>query len=254
MAETTAAGKPAQLRVHCNHCHTKTQHEVFDHRRGPVFDDDVETGFWEAFEYDTIQCCGCRSVVLRRGYTNAGYGVDKQGNEVVDYDFFPSPEKRPSRLGEFFQDMPDKLRGIYKETLGSYNGDNFVLCAVGLRALVEGLCDAEGIVDGPRRDSATGQIHINSKTGQVLRSKKLDGKIEGLAEAKRLTEQQAAWLHQNRFLGNDAVHTLDRPSEKVLDLAIDIVEHLLRSVYGIPHKAKTLEALRTTKKKVRATK
>jgi hypothetical protein len=50
---------------------------------------------------------------------------------------------------------------------------------------------------------------LDTKTGIVKKQKNLKGKINGRAERGLITTNQAATLHQIRFLGNDAAHELD---------------------------------------------
>jgi hypothetical protein len=62
-------------------------------------------------------------------------------------------------------------------------------------------------------------------------------------------EYPADILHELRFLGNEAVHQLDRPSTKELTLAIDIIHHILDALYEIPKKAETLRDNKSRRKK-----
>ena len=127
-----------------------------------------------------------------------------------------------------------KIRRIYRETIECFNNESFTLCASGLRAIIEGICADKQIADGP--------VNIIGKDGasSIKRKDNLEGKIAGLAEKKILTDSQAAILHQHRFLGNDAIHELNIPSYDELNLAIDIVEHILVSLYEMPRKAEEL--------------
>ncbi len=50
-------------------------------------------------------------------------------------------------------------------------------------------------------------------------------------------------------MGNSAVHELSRPAEEDLRLAIEIIEHVLDSLYEIPEKADVLRANRAKKRK-----
>jgi hypothetical protein len=55
-----------------------------------------------------------------------------------------------------------------------------------------------------------------------------------------LTESSSQTLHEYRYLGNDAVHELARPSDDELRLAIDIIELTLEQLYELPEKAEEL--------------
>jgi hypothetical protein len=59
-------------------------------------------------------------------------------------------------------------------------------------------------------------------------------------------------LHEHRYLGNEAVHELARPTEEVLQLAIEIVEHMFESLYEIPEKAEDLRKAKLRRAKTKA--
>lgn len=56
-----------------------------------------------------------------------------------------------------------------------------------------------------------------------------------------MTKQSVKILHGQRYLGNEAVHMLARPSKSELKLAIEIIEHTLDHLYDVPEKALVLE-------------
>ncbi|MBJ7312299.1 DUF4145 domain-containing protein [Rugamonas sp. CCM 8940] len=112
------------------------------------------------------------------------------------------------------------------------------MCAAGLRALVEGICSEQGIVDGP--------VEFPAKGGgtQILRRTDLSGQIGGLHEKGLLTKSSADTLHEHRYLGNSAVHELARPPDEELKLAVEILEHTLDALYEMPEKAAQLRMRR----------
>jgi hypothetical protein len=71
----------------------------------------------------------------------------------------------------------------------------------------------------------------------------------GLQEKGLLTQSSAQTLHEHRYLGNDAVHELARPSEDELRLAIEIIEHTLQQLYELPEKAEELRRATARRKK-----
>ena len=137
--------------------------------------------------------------------------------------------------------MPPVLRRIYSETVDCYNNDNLILCAAGVRALVDGLCMANNVIDG--------EVERKDKSGnsRLKREKNLEGKINGLYEKRILTEINAKTLHELRFLGNTAIHELAVPYKGELALALSIAEHIFESIYEIPRKAEELRDKRLTK-------
>ena len=49
-----------------------------------------------------------------------------------------------------------------------------------------------------------------------------------------LTHMGAETLHSMRILGNEAAHEVKPHSEETLNLAMDVVEHMLNDVYILP--------------------
>lgn len=94
--------------------------------------------------------------------------------------------------------------------------------------------------------------YINDNNGVVLRKERrnnLQGKINGLYEKGVLTKESAESLHEHRYLGNEAVHELSQPSKEELALAINIIEHILETIYEIPEKVLELRVARKKKAK-----
>jgi hypothetical protein len=166
---------------------------------------------------------------------------EEDGSEEISAQYvFPA---RLLRKPKHFVDAPANIDQLYKETIEVFNGDSFLFCAGGLRALVEGICAHQGVVDGPKRDWETGEFKIKNN-GEVVRGGSLDCLIEGLAERGILTTVQAGVLHQHRYLGNDALHALKAPEKSVLVTAINILETVMEGLYSIQAQAEELRALR----------
>jgi len=124
-----------------------------------------------------------------------------------------------------------------------YNNENLTLCGAGVRALVEGLCNENKIVDG--------EIESTKRDGSKVkkRADNLQGRINGLAEKGKLTKENAEILHEHRFLGNTAIHDLSAPTKEELNLAITIIEHVFDNIYEIPEMATQLKNKRLKKSK-----
>ena len=201
--------------VVCNRCDNTTNHVVcgsveFSWDNGDVQGADI---------YEIIRCSGCDSVSFRTGSSNSeDFEQDDNGNY-----FHPETEEiYPSRLMgrtalEDTYSLPDKVRAIYKETHTALCNKLKILAGIGIRALVEAVCSAEN-ASGPR----------------------LKEKIDDLVTKGVLTAKNAEVLHRTRFLGNEAAHETKAPSDVELDVAFDIVENLLETVYIIPKKAERL--------------
>jgi uncharacterized protein DUF4145 len=92
-----------------------------------------------------------------------------------------------------------------------------VLTGIGIRAIVETVCNERGT------------------TGT-----KLFQKINSLVTLKLITQQEATVLHDLRFMGNEAAHKVKAHSPDELNLAFDVVEHLLNTVYLLAEQTKRL--------------
>ncbi len=93
-----------------------------------------------------------------------------------------------------------------------------ILAGIGIRALVESVCKDKNAV------------------GNDLEKRINDLVLKGI-----LTKDEAGILHKTRLLGNRSAHEVAEPTYEELEIAMDIVENLLRNVYIIPERAKKLK-------------
>ncbi len=180
-------------------------------------------------------CAGCETVVLE----NYSSGEDFDFNEYEPEDikemeeygisypldtddmirnFFPKRAKNILSPKKYTQ-LPERLINIYKEVIMAHNNETPLLCAVGIRALIEGICFDQEI------------------TGRTL-----EKKIEGLASV--LPKNIVSNLHNLRFMGNEAAHELSSPPQDEIQLAIEICEDLLNYMYELDYKAGYLDKMR----------
>lgn len=220
----------------CIDCKHETEHKIV----APSFQEDGSHGeeFWSVDwqeNYQILQCGGCKAVTFRHYHWFSEDDPLEPGKETL----YPRRDGRPTRQ---FDSVPAPLTRLYVEVLECFNNDSHILCAAGLRALVEGLCAERGIANGP----------VPQGDGTTKRNNNLEGKIYGLCEQGVVTATGAGFLHSHRFLGNEAVHELTRPPRDELALALDIVEHMLEQVYDIPAKASSLEKARDARRQKKA--
>ena len=236
--------KDAEFRVLCPKCKIETRHIVIqsaDIKEREDFDETFSVD-WEA-KHQILECQGCLAISYRDESSNSEARDSRTGEPEVLVRLYPRRTKDTLFIKDFLNTSPNLTR-IYREIIDCFNNQIFTLCAAGLRAIIEGICADKGIQDGP--------VEISAKGGgtKIVRKKNLQGKIAGLCEKGILTERQSDILHQHRYIGNEAVHELAIPSKEELELAIQIVEHTLDSVFEIPHKALELNKKRLKKKKV----
>ena len=207
-------------KVYCNTCKGDTNHELaFLHERLNELvrsgdERDEPTGFEEWWEYRLWVCRGCDAATLEKAYTNTGL-VDARARDQVWRSTFHPRRKRRSRPLKRFSQLDVKLESIYREVIESFNAELRTLCAVGLRALLEGIC-ADKKVIGPN----------------------LSGKIEGMKA--HLPSNIVQGLHSFRFMGNEAAHELQAPQRRDLQLAIEVMEDLMNFLYELDYKAQRL--------------
>lgn len=215
--KTTNVNKSQSLecRVPCRNCYVETRHKVLqsvdvsgrDYYRG-------EFVFGYEDSYQIVQCQGCDDISFRKVHTNSE-DIDhdpETGEQSYDtkIDVYPSRVAGRNKLRQA-DSLPWQVTKIYDETHAALCSKQPILAGIGIRALVESICQQE---------QATG--------------KNLEQKIDSLVTLEVLTKSGAEMLHSTRLLGNLAVHEVRPHSEITLGLAMDVVEHLLTDVYILP--------------------
>lgn len=217
------------IKADCNRCKKVTNHSVLRDvdDSWSDYDDEGRFGIDGYTKYQIIKCGGCDNISFR---IDSYFSEDDSPTITL----FPKVDYSKKEL-LYFESIPDQVSIIYSETISAYNTGSSILCAAGLRAIVEAICHDKKI--------SGGFVYKTAKlaVAKPVFSKKLDGKIAGLCENKHLTQQHADILHEHRYLGNEALHELSPPGKKELDLAIEIIEHTLRQMYDLPNKAEELK-------------
>ncbi len=236
--------KDKLISVQCATCNRATKHRVvvsFD-EDGTAYDTDEQWSVDWVDNYQVVQCQGCETISFRHVHWFSEDQDPFTGDDGSTERLYPKRSSNSINPKGFYN-VPSNLRRIYGELVDCFNNDSPTLCAAGLRALVEGVCAQQGVVDGP--------VQIPAKGGgtQTVRKDNLEGRIAGLQEKGLLTQSSAQTLHEHRYLGNSAVHELARPSEAELKLAIEIVEHTLEQLYELPEKAEELKRAIAKRKK-----
>lgn len=162
-----------------------------------------------------IECNGCRDVRYRDLKWSTNDIDDDTGRPRLHTTIYPAPTQR--RSGMDVSVLPKRVGRIYSETLKAMAAGAPTLTAGGLRAIVEAICLDQGV------------------SGANLQSK-----IDTLEKRNLLTKPQAELLHEERYLGNAALHELVEPAAQDLNDGLDIIETLLTTIYVLPSKAKRL--------------
>ncbi len=205
-----------ECRAPCRNCNVETRHKVLQSVDVSIIQDDINTNWWYQADdsYQIVQCQGCDEISFRKIHTNS---------EDIDYDpetdeqsyhaeiaVYPSRVAGRNKLRQM-DFLPWQVAKIYDETHAALCSKQPILAGIGIRALVEAICQQE---------QATGKTLVQ--------------KIDSLVKLEVLTKSGAEMLHSTRLLGNVAAHEFIPHSEITLGLAMDVVEHLLTDVYILP--------------------
>jgi hypothetical protein len=205
-------------RLPCGQCLGKTRHKVLESVDVEGHDPSWDYQFFD--NYQIVQCQGCDSISFRKCHSDSEDSIFDEENEEDIYvdrvDLYPSriAGRHKLRQAHF---LPSTVSRIYDETHSALSNKQPILAGVGIRALVETVCNEE---------SATGSS--------------LEKKIDDLVTKGVLTQAGVETLHSMRILGNEAAHQVKPHSEETLNLAMDVVEHLLNDVYILPAVTKRL--------------
>ncbi len=177
-------------------------------------DGDIHMDWWT--RHQVVMCQGCKTLSFRQ-VTGSTEDYEQVGDqEWISHErvqLYPARKTDSRGLGKDVERLPDEVARLYEETRTALVNAAPVLTGIGLRALVETVC---------KEKNAPGV--------------KLFQKIDGLVTLGVLTKTDATVLHQIRAIGNDAAHEAKPHPDEQLSLALEVVEHLLKSVYVMPFK------------------
>ncbi|TDD97533.1 DUF4145 domain-containing protein [Flavobacterium cellulosilyticum] len=205
----------------CRNCKGVRNHkELFQKKtRGG---DDFNYFMWIK-NYFVIECLGCENIsFLEVSGDTEMVDYDEEGNREYYFEknIFPFYLEKSNELEHLFY-LPDKIKGIYTETILAFKSNSYILTAGGLRAIIEALCN-----------------HLKIKKGN------LEERIDLLHNKGHLTLSESKRLHSIRFLGNDALHEIEKPKKEHLFILLDIINHLLTNLFINDKKVKgTIETV-----------
>ena len=202
-----------KIKVLCSQCDKETHHEIvadYSMRNWRIAPPDSFMMYiWRA-QYQIVMCCGCGNVSFRQEKQIEGECDPKTGDQLTTVELFPPRiEGRTRKVSDY--DFPLNITRIYHETLSAIANSMNLLAAMGMRAIVEAICNDKSAKGG-----------------------NLEIKIDALASAGVLTSGQASILHKHRFLGNIAAHEIVPATNDELVAAFDIIEAILRALYIVP--------------------
>jgi hypothetical protein len=225
-SEKTPAELSPNKRIFCNECSHETNHTCKAHYRRHILSNYPDVVFMHTSGYHLWMCAGCETCTLEHYIDTEMFDFDDEPEDFarpeVTSEFFPKRTEY-NLIPKHFRQLPARLDAIYQESIFAFNNEIPVLCTIGIRALIEGICADQEITGG-----------------------NLEKKIDGLASI--LPKNIVSNLHNLRFMGNEAAHELTAPSQEELQLAIGICEDLLNYLYELDYKASSLDQIRKRRK------
>ncbi|MFU8886224.1 MAG: DUF4145 domain-containing protein [Cyanobacteriota bacterium] len=194
-----------KAKSYCSTCGRDTNHEVIVAHKISYRDD-----YACDINYQVIGCLGCESVSFRKNFIDIESAYPNRDGEwevPEDNDVYPKVLQGHVGIEDVFC-LPDVVGKIYTEVLTAITEDARILAGLGLRGVVEAVCN---------------DLEITGRS--------LETRINKLASAGHISKSDAERLHAIRFMGNDAAHEIRGPHDGALRVALKIVEHLLQSVY-----------------------
>jgi hypothetical protein len=200
--------KKKSLMNYCEECHGEKWHTVIFIKSKTGTHMPGEIGWKEDFM--VVQCKGCENISFRKEYGDSDMILTgEDGMEYyTDIQTYPLHLKNHLELSDLHF-LPYHIRTIYIETINAFKIKSYLLSAAGFRGVIESVC-----------------IEKNIKGNLVMKIKKLNEK--GI-----LSKNEADRLHAVRFLGNDSIHEIKVPTAEQLLIVLEIIKHLLNSLYLI---------------------
>lgn len=199
-------------KIICNLCNNFTNHQL-------LFSYNSEESEWDSDENNNIfplytiycthnlwSCMGCNQVTYEIIYKG---NIDDM-TTITEY--WPA-RKIHSRLQKNFSSIPRNIAQTYKEVISCVNENNNMLAAIGIRAILEAICENIGI----------------SNWG-------LSKKLKELKKREIFNENIIDALENFKFLGDKSAHELHIPNSNEISSALNVLEDLLMQQYEANYK------------------
>jgi len=231
--------KKKTIWVICTACgFEERKHRILHEKNIPIYEDEPPAPPIGYVHHRFVECMGCETIkyVISNSYRELDDDARPQEQNECNFKVYPDVpainQRRTALINK--EDVTDNegtllipvsVRKMFKETVVALNANIRTLAGGGLRATVEAIC-------------------LDNK----INERNLEKKIDELAKRNLLTKAQAELLHEERYLGNAALHELATPSAQDIEDGLQIVEGLINTIYVLPSKAKRLKERREFKK------
>ena len=193
------------MKSYCRKCGQYTNHEILAEKK-EQHREEYECNY----TYQIVECQGCETKSFREVFEDleSAYQISESDWEVpTKIDVYPKFIIGHRTLDDGYS-LPNIVGRIYREVLLALQEDALILAGLGLRGIVEAVCN-----------------------DLVIPGRNLETRISKLATLGNISRKDAERLHGIRFMGNDAAHEIKKPKKEQLSVALKIVDHLLSSVY-----------------------
>ena len=193
----------AHISAHCNGCGGTRNHEQLH----------LERSTWEIESFDlrgidtfeTLKCLGCGEIKMR----NTKWVSDEHPHVT----YFPPPMFRPEPpwFQDLRQDLPlgeEKIATLLKEIYVALHNNLLTLAAMGVRALIERIMILK--------------VGDHGRFAENLKQFELAGYVSRIQRER---------LEDVLQVGHAAIHRGLTPARHDMAVVLDIVEHLIETVY-----------------------
>lgn len=216
------------LTLHCNKCnHSTNQKVLFENYEKEITQENVKNliiDFWTHHYFQILKCGSCNEYAFRK------YDIwcdDAPDFPELNISVLPKRGSSTIKPIETFHNVPQHIISLYKEVIEAFVNEVNILCAGGIRAVLEAICIDKYVKKGTIPEEGT--------------KESLKGKIYGLHEKGFITLSHVGILIHHQYLGDKALHQLERPSKEELEIAIDIIGDTLISIYDLEFKGQELK-------------
>lgn len=192
----------------CKKCKGLRNHNtIYEHK---VRGEEDDFNFQWIDQYKIIECNGCENVSFLHIYSDSS--MMRSVNTEQGYEYYEEEIVYPYYLTKGYEivsyNLPKPIKEIYVESISAFKADAYILTAGGFRAVIEALCN-----------------HLKIKKGN------LEERINLLHNKGHLSLGESKRLHSIRFLGNDALHEIEKPKKAQLEILLEIINHLLSNLF-----------------------
>jgi hypothetical protein len=240
--EVDNMGETIIAKVYCSYCNGVRNHTsvIEPYKRKSGIDEDTQ---W-AESYYIAQCMGCDTVAFIKEYGDEDMWEENHLGEreyCTEVTVYPEKPKTEDSILTFptlqlnakdFEKLPEDILELYNQIIYVYNLKYYLLCAFGLRTLIEAICKQVGVTDGTLfDDNKVPRLQKDRMTG--CRSQSLEGRIYGLYQKDYILWKHALILQKVRDVGNSAAHEIKTPTKKTVKDSIGIIEKVLEDIYDL---------------------